>query len=391
MNSQIYNIVVLGTSCFYGMADSKRVRNLIDPLIKKNLVNVNNLIFKHEIKVPMEASGYIDNIKYKVIGYSLTNIFTVFSFFFNGFIFLKKTKQSNHKNIIYNYGGPNIQNILFILYGKLIGYKILCDIVEDNRYESRVSFINTIKSKSSVFLLSYSKYFADSMIGISEHLFNRLLILSKSQIPVYLIPISVNLDNYKINSFKRCNKDLKIFYGGTFTEKDGLEYLIGAFDEVAIKHKNIKLVITGTGVKSNMERVNDLINKAINKDKILYKGYLNSSDYFVMLNECDIFCMTRINSNYANAGFPFKLGEYLATGKAVIASTVGDVPKYLVNHVNAIVIMPNSIHQLADAISLLVENPDKIRSIGIEGRKTAESFFDSEKVSMILYSVLQSI
>lgn len=391
MKSPKYNIVVLGISCFEGMAGSKRVRNLIVPLIRKNLINANNLIFKEQIREQIAEYGKIDNINYKVIGYKLTNIFTVFSFYFRGFIFLKKSKQSNQKNIIYNYGGPDIRTILFLLYGRLIGYKILCDIVEDDRYEPMVSFINRIKAKSSLLLLRYSMYFADSLIGISEHLFKRLLILSENKIPVFLIPISVNLDYFNNISYKQENKDLKIFYGGSFNEKDGLEYLIGAFDEVAKKHMNVKLVITGTGIKSDMERVNNLINKAVNRDKILYKGFLNTSDYYTLLNECDIFCMTRINSDHANTGFPFKLGEFLASGKAVVATNVGDVPIYLINNVNAIVVMPNSVHQIIDALSSLIENPDKIRLIGIEGRKAAECFFDSEKVSMKLYSILQSI
>jgi glycosyltransferase involved in cell wall biosynthesis len=386
-----YNIIVLDISCFEGMANTKRVRNLIIPLIRKNLINVKNLIFKEQIREQIEGNGKIDNIIYKVIGYKLTNVFTIFSFFSHGFIFIKKSKQSNQKNIIYNYGGPNIQNILFLLYGRLIGYKIICDIVEDSRYEPGESFITKIKSKSSLLLLIYSKYFADSLIGISEHLFKRLLFLSKNKIPVFLIPISVNLDYFNNNNIMRDNKELKIFYGGSFNEKDGLEYLIEAFDEVTKKHMNVKLIITGTSVNSDMERVNNLINKAVNKDKILYKGFLNTLDYYSLLNECDIFCMTRINSNHANTGFPFKLGEFLASGKAVVATNVGDVPRYLKNNVNAIVIMPNSVPQLADALSSLIENPDKIRSIGIEGRKTAECFFDSEKVSMNFFSILQSI
>jgi len=391
MNSPKHNIVVLGISCFEGMASSKRVRNLIVPLIRKNLINANDLIFKEQIREQIAEYGKIDNINYKVIGYKLTNIFTVFSFYFRGFIFLKKSKQSNQKNIIYNYGGPNIQNILFLLYGKLIGYKIICDIVEDNRYEPIENFINRIKAKSSLLLLRYSRYFSDSLIGISEHLYRRLQILSKNKIPVFLIPISVNLEYFNKYCFIQDNKDLKIFYGGSFNEKDGLEYLIRAFDEVSKEYMNVTLVITGIGVKSDMARVNDLINKAVNKSKILYKGFLNTNDYYSLLNECDIFCMTRINSKHANSGFPFKLGEFLASGKAVVATNVGDVSKYLINNVNSILIKPNSIHQLINALSSLIENPDIIRSLGIEGRKTAECFFDSEKVSMKLYSILQSV
>ncbi len=45
----------------------------------------------------------------------------------------------------------------------------------------------------------------------------------------------------------------------------------------------------------------------------------------------DVLCMCRKESGFANAGFPFKLGEYLATGNPVICTKVSDVEYYLDN------------------------------------------------------------
>jgi glycosyltransferase involved in cell wall biosynthesis len=98
--------------------------------------------------------------------------------------------------------------------------------------------------------------------------------------------------------------------------------------------------------------------------------------------------MTRIKSDHAATGFPFKLGEFLATGKAVIATNVGDVSKYLLNDVNSIVISPNSSDQIVSAITSLIENPEKIKQLGAKGRETAETFFDSQKTSATFHQVL---
>lgn len=386
-----YNVIVLGNSCFEGMASSKRIRNLLEPLIQKKLIDTRNLIFQSETSEFVMKEGRIDDIDFKVIGFSLFNIFSVFSFYHQGFLYIKRNKQSKQKNILYNYGGPNIQNILFILYSRSIGYKIICDIVEDNRYEPTVNFLNKLKTRTSVSLLKLSKYYAHSLIGISEHLYNRLFHYAKGKIPVFLIPISVNLYFFK-NQFRKKDKgDLKIFYGGSFNEKDGLVYLIDAFDKVCEKHEDVRLILTGAGSKPDIERAKNQINSAKNSGRINYMGFLNNSNYFELLNECDIFCMTRIDSNHANTGFPFKLGEFLASGKAVIATQVGDVPKYLTNRENALVIAPSSVHQLLEALLFLIENPDIREQIGKEGRKTAEHYFDSDKVSMKLFSIFESI
>jgi glycosyltransferase involved in cell wall biosynthesis len=101
--------------------------------------------------------------------------------------------------------------------------------------------------------------------------------------------------------------------------------------------------------------------------------------------------MTRINSKFANAGFPFKLGEFLASGKAVIATSVGDVPNYLFNDINALVIHPNSVDEIIDALLLFIEDPEKRVALGTEARKTAERCFDSDTVGRKLLSIFETV
>jgi glycosyltransferase involved in cell wall biosynthesis len=391
MNAGECNIVVMGVSCFDGMASSTRVRNLLTPLIEKKLITASNLIYQKDTRENIGKQGQLNDISFKIIGFRLSNIFSVFGFFFGGGAFLKKAKKKNCKNIIYNYNAPDVKNICFILYARLIGYKIIFDIIEDNSFEAHVGLINKFRIKTSVFLLKRCRYFADGMIGISEHLYQLVQKVSKNSIPCHLIPVTVNLNYFKNNNSTVQTKNLQIFYGGSFGKKDGLEYLISAFDKVGAVHNDVKLIFTGLGHKQDMDRVNEQIAKAANKDRIIYKGFLSAADYYTLINQCDIFCMTRVNSKFANAGFPFKLGEFLATGKGVIATNVGDVPNYLFNNVNALVIKPDSVDELAEALLTLIEQPAKRQVIGIEARKTAEQFFDSDTVGMKLLSIFKSV
>lgn len=391
MSSPRCNIVIMGVSCFDGMASSTRVRNLFEPLISKNLITVNNLVYQSDNREPIGKSGSRNNINFKVIGFSLKNIFSIFGFWVGGISFLRKSRFPGSKNIVYNYNYPDLKNILFILYARLIGYKVIFDIVEDNRYEMHVSFINRVRLSTSRFLFSISRYFTDAYVAISEHLYSRIKKISKEKKPVELIPITVNLSYFKNNNYRSDNNELKIFYGGSFGEKDGLEYLISAFGEVSKADKGIKLILTGAGLSKDLNRIKAKIGHTANKDRIIYKGFLSTEEYYSTLNGCDIFCMTRINSKFANAGFPFKLGEFLASGKAVIATKVGDVSNYLINDVNALLISPDSASELAMAIMEIVYNPEKIKILGAEARKTAESNFDSEKVGLKLLSIFESV
>lgn len=382
--------MVIGVSCFDGMASSMRVRNLLEPLIEKDLVTVNNLIYQKDNLEKIGKEGTLNNISFRVIGFRLKNIFSLFGFVFKGMGFLRKRKQKGQKNIIYSYSYPDVKNIFFIIYGRIIGYKVVFDIVEDHKYMAHVGFINKLRIKSSLFFFKYSRNLADAMVGISDHLYKLSRITTQDKIPSYLIPITVNLRYFTNINTDTNKKELKIFYGGSFGKKDGLEYLVSAFDEVSRVHDNVQLILTGLGHKLDMDRIFAQIDKVQHKERILYKGFLSTEEYYKTLNECDIFCMTRVNSEFANAGFPFKLGEFLASGKAVVATSVGDVPNYLFNDINAMVIKPDSTEDLIDALLLLIEDPEKRKIIGAEARKTAEKCFDSDTIGLKLLSIFQA-
>jgi glycosyltransferase involved in cell wall biosynthesis len=102
--------------------------------------------------------------------------------------------------------------------------------------------------------------------------------------------------------------------------------------------------------------------------------------------------MTRNNSLYANAGFPFKLGEFLAAGKAIIATNVGDVSQYLTNGINALVIPPESEKAIEEALCLCIENNNELRKkIGSEAKKTALKYFDDTILSNKLFEIFNTI
>ncbi len=381
MTSSGCNIVIMGVSYFDGMAGSTRVRNIFEPLVRKNLIKAANLIYQTDNKVKIGKEGKLNGLNFRVIGFRLGNIFSIFSFWSRGISFLRNNKQQGCKNILYNYNYPDLKNIVFILYAKLIGYKIILDIIEDNRYEAHVGFINKVRIKTSLFLFKLSRRFTSAYVAISDHLYSRAEIIAKGKAPVYLIPITVNLNYFKNSGYQPDKNNLKIFYGGSFAAKDGLAYLLDAYDTVSKEDKNIQLILTGLGNQGDTDKLKQRIDRSENKNRIIFKGFLNTDDYYDALNSCDIFCMTRINSQFANAGFPFKLGEFLASGKGVIATKVGDVSKYLFNDVNAMLINPDSSSDLAGALLAFIKNPEKINSLGSEARKTAEMHFDSERIS----------
>jgi glycosyltransferase involved in cell wall biosynthesis len=101
--------------------------------------------------------------------------------------------------------------------------------------------------------------------------------------------------------------------------------------------------------------------------------------------------MTRVNLAYAHAGFPFKLGEFLATGKPVIASRVSDVDRFLIHGHNAMLVKAGSSAEVCEAAEFLIDNPESAEAIGVRGREVAKSFFDCKQQGKGLLAFLENV
>lgn len=388
------NLIFIGESYLGGMAGSKRIQNIINSLLKSGEITIHNLIIANpNEKKNAEPKGIKNSVSYLIIAYSIFNPFSLFRHYIKGFKFITKSKNKHVKNIIYCYDSPTILNLPFLIYARLIKMKVLVDIVENyNLLEKK-----NLKIKQQIKLYFYKllenkmHLYCNGIVTISSYLQNQLRISTKEKIPLMYLPITVNFDLFKQVDEKKNNNIIKIFYGGSFGEKDGLIYLLKAFEKLTEHHPNVELILSGKPPKQGMNSILDFINTSDNKSKIHFLGYLEDSQYYYTLQNCDIFCMTRINSNYANAGFSFKLGEMLATGKPVLATKVGDVCSFLENEINAILIEPNSVEEIVSGLRLIIENPEKATQIGFNGKNVALEFFDSDKVCVPLKSFIYQL
>ena len=79
----------------------------------------------------------------------------------------------------------------------------------------------------------------------------------------------------------------------------------------------------------------------------------------------------RQSGEWADAGFPTKLGEYFATKRPVITTKIGDLKDYFTDKKQAIFAEPNKPESIAEAILYLLRNNSESERIGEEGYKWA--------------------
>ena len=378
----------------HGMAGTKRIQNSINAL--KEFPDI-------EIQVILQRQSSGDNILAGV--HEGTPYKTVVGDFFGARMFaalpivyyktcsvLKKAFQPDQKNVIYFYGPLFFDSIVPLSYAHRLGYKIVFDVVEDFSLARDISrsFYRYMMSNLASRLSFRIKNLASGIIVISSYLEKKYRTLIQGKTPVHYMPISVDLNRYVKKQVKP-GSTISLFYAGSFGKKDGLPILLDAFDSLAGMYKNVRLILTGRGDKDAMREFSTRMDASPYKDRIEFKGYLDDKEYYSLLNDIDISCMTRADFAFAHAGFPFKLGEYLATGKPVIASRVSDVDKFLTHRQNAMLVQPGSSEEICRAAEYLIDNPETAAAIGLRGREVARSCFDYKQQGKALLAFLENI
>lgn len=386
MKSEKINIVIINVNYYGIMASSQRVKNLMDGLLLYYNVDISNITFN---------TRNINNDKVKSfnLSYDLKNPFSLIQFFRQSKKTLIKIKKTEIINVLYFYDYPSIETLWIIKRAKRMGYYVVFDIVEKlHAFDlSKASWYSKFKYFTARKMLKQIPKLGNLCFAISHTLVEYCSQICRDIIPVVHLPISVN-EEY-VSSFKKeKNKDdiIRVFYGGSFGFKDGIDLLIQGFSKAALKLNDIELILTGKVSKQMQDSLNALIQQSPVMDRIHYLGCLTIEQYYETMVNMDILCMTRVNSDYANAGFPFKLGEYLASGNAIIATRTTDIEKYLIHKKNAYIIEPNSPDSIANAILELTANVKLRTEIGTEAPNVAKQFFSLKGVSEILYdSVLK--
>lgn len=379
MESSI-NLVFLGGFDYpNGMAGTRRIQHMIDGLKNYPNISIKVIVLRQSSKTN-SLNGVYEGIDYETIMGDVLGLKMAIMLPFlvaKSRKAIKKLLRIDTENVLFVYGPPHIDNLHAIQYAKRLGFKIIFDIVEDFELSRTIS--RNILHQLKIMLIGQAqkdiKKLANGIVVISSHLEKKFYSLTLGDVPIFRLPVSVDMDKFFIHS-QQFNNPVKLFYAGSYGVKDGIPVLIEAFEKLAAKRDNLLLIMTGIGSNDAMRLVEDRIACSRYKHKILYKGFLDQSSYYKILNEADILCMPRIDIGYAHAGFPFKLGEYLATGKPVVASMVSDLCDILQDQRAAMLVAPGSSDAIVNAVNYLIDNPINAFEIGKNGKEVAKKFFD---------------
>ncbi|MFH8080757.1 MAG: glycosyltransferase family 4 protein [Candidatus Aenigmatarchaeota archaeon] len=168
---------------------------------------------------------------------------------------------------------------------------------------------------------------------------------------IFIVHPGIEAKEYYLKNVKR---KTQVLFVGSMSMNRGLAKIKGldVFLKVAKMMPNIKFLISGGG---------EYIEKLKSEKNVVFLRTKSKQELIKLYNESLIYCKTSLAE-----GFGLSLLEAMAGGCAII-STIDIGQK-------GIIVQPNDVNGLKEAISYYVENPKEAIRDGEENRKIAKKF-----------------
>ena len=234
------------------------------------------------------------------------------------------------------------------------------------------------RAYSSFYLRVTYKLF-DGVIVISEYLRGFMAQWLRRGAKIVRIPILVDIEPYVSAGPSPCLDGRYVAYCGSLNEqKDGVLSLMKAFSLISPEFPDVKLCLIGDsdGKKSRLPEYRGHAQALSLADKVILTGTMVRGAIPPYLAHATLLALARPSSRQANAGFPTKLGEYLATGRPVVVTRTGEIESFLQDNVSVYFVAPDDVAAFADRLRYALSHLAEADKVGQTGLETARNSFD---------------
>lgn len=218
---------------------------------------------------------------------------------------------------------------------------------------------------------------ADGIIVISKFLENicrKEISKAGRQIPVLRMPIFVDPTKWSGIEPVKIEHQYLLYVANLNNYIDDALFLVDAFSKV--KPKDCDMIIVGNSSEESLRRINKAASKADVGHRIHIKTNFISEKTLLSYYAGAIALLAPLrNDTQSLARFPFKIGDYLMSGRPVVSCSIGEVAEFLKDGETAFLSEPENADLFAEKMQEAIVS-NKSEMIGRAGRRVAEQHFD---------------
>jgi glycosyltransferase involved in cell wall biosynthesis len=243
-------------------------------------------------------------------------------------------------------------------------------------------FYRAVHSRSwylASLLHTYTLYrLFDAAFVISDHLWRYMRRRMRPGAELLKVPILVDVRQFSSLPPSPLKLDRYLAYcGSLLEEKDGVRSLLDAFAAVSSEFPDLALVLIGDSIRaSRIPAYRHYAEQLGVAERVVFTGMVARSELPAHLAHASILVLARPTSRQSEAGFPTKLGEYLATGKPVLVTRTGEIASYLTDGLDVFFAPPNDVAAFAERLRYILLHAEEAAAVGLRGREAALRHFD---------------
>jgi glycosyltransferase involved in cell wall biosynthesis len=166
-----------------------------------------------------------------------------------------------------------------------------------------------------------------------------------------------------------------VFFIGRLVYQKGPDLLVDAIPRILNRRWDVQFIIAGKG-----EMRHELEDRCRTLP-VRFTGYISDEEYLQLLNACDLVVIPS-----RNEPFGLVLTEAWSAGRCVVATDVGGLSENIDNFVDGIKV-PVRADSLAWAVSYIIEDPVRIRVMGMAGKRNVLTRFNWNEIGGMMEQV----
>jgi glycosyltransferase involved in cell wall biosynthesis len=194
------------------------------------------------------------------------------------------------------------------------------------------------------------------------------------RVEVLEVPIVVDVGEQEVTPYPEGTPHL--VYSASTEYGRAVTFILRVMKQVWARHPSCRLTVTGMkpDTVANLVAAEDLAS-AMEDGRVAGVGYVDRPRLLALYREAAALPIPLFDDLRSRARFPSKIGEYLASARPVVTTSVGEIERYLRHGETAYISPPGDSGAFAANLLDLLARPERAAAVGAAGRRLAQERF----------------